>query len=184
MGVADAEGAPDCILHIFSSFYGIETSSRQRIFDTNAGQFTARGFVGQRMGVVKILFAGKVDIPEKINQFGNVFVMVAFKGFATVITVGNHADRLHLAKTHGVLFHFAIVLVRLGQAQRPQQLPFGRIVAPLQGIEPLHTHHLRHVRLRGRSRDNGGNRCRNRRLAGAGRGQKKHGMRQQGWHQQ
>jgi len=67
MGVADAESAPDCILHIFSSFYGIKTSRRQRIFDTNAGQFTARGFVGQRMGVVKILFAGKINVTKAIN---------------------------------------------------------------------------------------------------------------------
>ena len=53
----------------------------------------------------------------------------------------------------------------------------------LQGIEPLHAHNLCHVRLRGHSGYDGGNRCRDRRLVGAGRGQEKDGKRQQGWHQ-
>ncbi|WP_317205719.1 hypothetical protein [Janthinobacterium sp.] len=54
---------------------------------------------------------------------------------------------MKLGKPFRIGFEHVVIFIRLHQTQRPKQLPFGGIVASLQGIEPLQSDDLGHERF-------------------------------------
>lgn len=86
------------------------------------------------MNVVEVRWIRDVSLAEQDEQLFNIFLVEPIERLTAIITVRDTSNRLNGGEALRILFHHVVVLIGLGKAHRPKQLPFGWIVAPLQRV--------------------------------------------------
>ena len=119
MSVADAEGVGDGLLRELMYFCQIEFSFRQGIFHADACQFAPVLFFILGIDVVEVGGAGIINIVEIAHQLAQILMVVTLERFPAIDIVSNGGDGLQGAEAPGIRPDHIVILVGLGQSQRP-----------------------------------------------------------------
>lgn len=95
-----------------------------------------------RLDRVEVLAVHHVSITEQSKHLIHIFLVEAIECFLPPNAVCNPCYGLKGRELLGLDPDHVVAPVRLHEPQRPQDLPFRRVIATLQRIEPFEPHHL------------------------------------------